>query len=148
MQILPVTRDDFQEWLAMRQALYTGLDEGFHRREMESIFASREMSCFMAASEARDGRIGMIELSLRNVVDGCTSSPVGYIEGLYVKPEFRGRGYGRELVAFAASWFVARGCQEMATDAELENLSAQSFFRDNGFAETWRIVEFKKSLVS
>ena len=145
MRMSPVTRDAFAEWLAMRQELYTGLDEAFHRDEMEAIVASDDLACFLAIADADDA-IGMIELSLRNLVDGCIGGPVGYIEGLYVRPEFRGQGYGRQMVAFAESWFVGRGCRDMATDAELDNTEAQDFFCRIGFDETWRIVEFKKSL--
>jgi aminoglycoside 6'-N-acetyltransferase I len=147
VDILPVKREQFAEWLSMRQALYTGLDDEFHRREMEAIFASAEIMCFLGVSRVGEGLMAMMELSLRNVVDGCIGSPVGYIEGLYLKPEFRGRGFGRRMIAFAESWFISSGCREMATDTELENTTAQQFFRYAGFEETWRIIEFKKTIL-
>ena len=143
---LSVERGDFPEWLAMRQALYTGVTEAFHLQEMESIFTSPHMRCFLAKSEVGDDVIGLLELSLRNIVDGCSGSPIGYIEGLYIKPEFRGRGFGRALAAFAESWALGHGCEEIATDSELENTSAQGFFQGLDFGETWRIVQFKKIL--
>jgi ribosomal protein S18 acetylase RimI-like enzyme len=34
----------------------------------------------------------------------------------------------------------------MATDAEMENEDAQQFWSDLGFEETWRIVQYRKSL--
>ena len=145
MKLLPVARDQFAEWLAMRQQLYTGLDEAFHRDEMEAIVSSDDLACFLAIAD-RGGVIGMIELSLRNLVDGCIGGPVGYIEGLYVKPEFRGQSCGRQMVAFAESWFAERGCRDIATDAEIDNAEAKEFYRRIGFDETWRIVEFKKTL--
>ncbi len=146
MHIVPVEPCDFDQWLAMRQALYTGLDEAFHRREMDKFLMSPELACFVGQSSMGDGTIGLIELSLRNIVDGCVDGPVGYIEGLYVQPGFRGQSFGRQLITFAESWFTSQGCRDMATDSELENTSAQHFFRRAGFTETWRIVEFKKSL--
>lgn len=146
MNPVPATRDDFREWLTMRQALYSGCEETFHLQEMHAILTSREMACFLAKSEVGDSVIGMIELSLRNIVDGCLGSPVGYIEGLYIKPEFRGRGFGRQFVTFADSWFISAGCREMATDTEFDNEDAQRFFRSLDFDETWRIVEFRKRL--
>jgi len=139
-------RDDFPEWLTMRQALYSGLTEAFHLHEMESIIASPQMWCFLAKSEVDEGVIGMLELSLRNIVDGCSASPVGYIEGLYIKPKFRGRGLGRALVAYAESWVLGHGCEEIATDSELDNTAAQDFFHHVGFGETYRIVQFKRTL--
>ena len=60
--------------------------------------------------------------------------------------EHRGHGLGRQLIAHAEQWFRARSCQDMATDAKLDNIDARDFYRQLGLRETWRIVEFKKSL--
>ena len=89
---------------------------------------------------------GLLEVSLRNFVDGCLGGPVGYIEALYLDPDFRGKGAGRQIVDLAAEWFRERGCRDMAADAEWDNLHAQEFFARIGFTETFRIVEFKRSL--
>jgi aminoglycoside 6'-N-acetyltransferase I len=88
----------------------------------------------------------MLELSLRNFVDGCLGGPVGYMEGIYITPGQRKRGHGRELAEFAANWFRSKGCREMAADAELGNLAAQEFLTGAGFDETYRIVQYKRSL--
>jgi len=88
----------------------------------------------------------MLELSLRNFVDGCLGGPVGYVEGIYLAPQTRGRGEGRRLLDFAAGWFRSRGCRDMAADAELDNEEAQRFLKRAGFEETFRIVEYRRSL--
>ena len=88
----------------------------------------------------------MLELALRNIVDGCLSSPVGYLEGIVVNPEFRGRGISRLLLQEAENWFRLKGCTEMATDSDLANTSAQEFHRQMGFEETFRIVQFRRPL--
>jgi aminoglycoside 6'-N-acetyltransferase I len=143
--IVPATRDDFAQWKALRSALYTGLDDAFHQREMAHILAADHLAAFLALDEA--GRAaGLLELSLRNVVDGCIDGPVGYVEGVYLAPDARGRGEGRRLLAFAADWFRARGCREMATDTELENVDAQTFYRAAGFTQAWTVVQFRRRL--
>lgn len=145
MHIAPVRREHFACWLQMRSDLYSGLTEQFHAEEMEWIFTSADKTCFLAwASD--DSAAGLLELSLRNIVDGCVGAPVGYIEGLYLRPDQRGRGLGRQLLEHAEQWFHAQGCRAMATDTELDNTAAQEFFRHAGFEETYRIVEFRKPL--
>jgi aminoglycoside 6'-N-acetyltransferase I len=129
----------------MRQALYTDLDSAYHDKEMEWISTSKEAACFIALSD-ENGPMGLLELSLRNIVDGCIGGPVGYIEGIYLKPVFRGRGYGRRLLEFAADWFKDQGCRDMATDTEIANIKAGEFFRGRGFQETWQVIQFKKPL--
>jgi aminoglycoside 6'-N-acetyltransferase I len=140
-----ITRERFAEWKSLRQALYSGIDEAFHEAEMEAIIASGETFAFFAVSPP-DTVLGLIELSLRNLVDGCLGGPVGYIEGIYLKPAARGQGFGRQMIEFAESWSRAHGCRHLATDAELAT-AAQEFFRRAGFEETWRIVEFRMVLV-
>jgi len=118
----------------------------FHNKEMALILQASDQTCFIIFNE-KDEHIGFIELSLRNIVDECLSSPVGYIEGIYLTSCHRGLGLGRQLVEFAADWFKSKGCTEMATDAEIDNVDAQRFHQHVGFTETSRIVEYKKSLM-
>lgn len=144
----PVTRADFPHWKRLRQAVYSDLDESFHDAEMEWLFASPEAASFLVWPDDGDRcePIGLLELTRRNFVDGCIGGPVGYIEGLYLVPEARGRGLGGRLIAFAADWFRSRGCRQMVTDAELSNALAQAFYRRMGFAERWRTVGFTRGL--
>jgi len=145
MRIVEITRDRFPDWRRMRQQLYANLDAEFHEEEMELIFSSAQATCFMGIAES-GAVVAMLELSLRNFVDGCLGGPVGYVEGIYVIPTHRKRGYGRELVQFATNWFRSKGCRDMAADAELTNLDAQDFLTRAGFAETYRIVQYKRTL--
>ena len=145
MRIVEVTRDRFPEWRRMRQDLYGDLDAGFHEAEMELIFSSAQATCFVGLAES-GAAVAILEVSLRNFVDGCLGGPVGYMEGIYVIPEQRKQGYGRQLAEFAANWFRFKGCRDMAADAELTNLVAQNFLTRAGFDETYRVVEYKRSL--
>ena len=140
-----MTRERFPEWRRMREELYGELDPGFHEAEMELIHASPQTACFLGFADS-GAAIAMLEISLRNFVDGCLGGPVGYIKGIYVVPGERERGYGRELTEFAADWFRSKGCRDMAADAELSNLAAQDFLIGEGFDETYRIIEYKRSL--
>lgn len=145
MIIKAVTREQFGLWKVFRQALYTDVDSRFHDEEMQWLFASDETGCFLVWSESGDA-IGLLELTLRNFVDGCVGGPVGYIEGIYLIPEQRAQGHGKRMIEFAAEWSRQHGCKSMATDAEIPNTDAQQFYRNLGFNEGWRVVGFTKSL--
>ncbi len=145
MQIRPVQREQFGGWLRLRMAVYSGVEQVFHEQEMELFFGDESKECFLAAASSGEA-YAMIEVSLRNVVDGCLSSPVGYIEGIYVDPSRRGLGLSRRLLREGEQWCRSQGCTEIATDAELDNQDAQQFHAHMGFEETYRIVEFRKSL--
>lgn len=145
MRISAVTREQFSVWKRMRQAVYSDLEPQFHDEEMNCLFSSGQAGCFLAWSDEGDA-IGLLEITLRNFVDGCIGSPVGYIEGIYLDPDHRGAGHGSRLVDFACEWFESRGCKDMATDAEITNSEAQAFYRRHGFRERWHVVGFTKSL--
>ena len=145
MRIIEITRERFPEWRRMRHELYGELSAQFHEAEMELIFSSKEATCFIGLSES-GAAVAMLEVSLRNFVDGCLGGPVGYIEGIYVTLGERKQGYAGELIEFATSWFRSKGCRDMAADAELANLIAQDFLTRAGFDETYRVVEYKRSL--
>ncbi|NNE46746.1 MAG: GNAT family N-acetyltransferase [Rhodothermales bacterium] len=145
MKLLEITSDRFPDWLQLRQKLFADLDRDHHREEMDLIHSSPEATAFLGTTEEGE-HVGLMEVSLRNFVDGCLGGPVGYVEALYLEPPYRGKGEGRNMIDFAADWFRARGCRDMAADADLENVLAQKFFSHIGFSETFRIVQFKRTL--
>ena len=77
---------------------------------------------FVAYSETA-APIDVVEASVRSdYVNGTSTSPVAFLEGLYVVPEARRHGVGRALVTAVAAWAVQAGCRELASDAAVENL--------------------------
>ena len=81
-------------------------------------------------------------------VNGCTASPVGFLEGLYVDPEFRHRGIARKLCRAVEDWAASLGCSEFASDVHLHNEASQKAHEALGFEETERVVYYRKSLRS
>jgi aminoglycoside 6'-N-acetyltransferase I len=79
-------------------------------------------------------------------VEGTSSSPVGYLEAIYVKPEFRNQGIAKKLVDFAKNWSIERGCSELASDCELDNEISRKFHNKIGFEEANTIVCFTMDL--
>ncbi len=42
-------------------------------------------------------------------VEGTGTSPAGYLEGIFVKEDYRNKGYARELLAECEAWAKERG---------------------------------------
>ena len=142
MKLIDIDKADFDLWKIMRTELYSGVDDLFHEQEMLAIHKNRNWICRFIAND--DGRkIGLVELSLRNIVDGCLSSPVAYLEGLYLAPDYRGQGVGKEVIKILLSWCTSEGLKELATDTELKNEKAQKFYQSIGFEEVDRVVEYR-----
>ncbi|WP_297512468.1 aminoglycoside 6'-N-acetyltransferase [uncultured Caulobacter sp.] len=137
---------DLEAWARMRAALWPELDLDEHRAEAVEALAADDVAVFVA--EGPDGSLaGFGEAALRHdYVNGCDTSPVAFVEGVYVRPEHRRAEVGRALCAAIADWGRARGCVELASDALLDNTESHAFHAAVGFEETERVVYFRRAL--
>ena len=79
-------------------------------------------------------------------MEGPHTSPVGYLEGIFVKASCRGRGYAAELLRACEAWAREKGCAEFASDCPAENEASRAFHVKSGFSEANRIICFTKKL--
>lgn len=94
-----------------------------------------------------DVPIGFAQCRLRyDYVEGTKTSPVGYLEGIFVKEGYRNKGYAKELLAACEAWAKDNGCQEFASDCELDNTNSFQFHKAMNFTEANRIICFTKAL--
>ena len=133
-------------WLALRDGLWPQ-PRDLQLGEMAAIAAEpRRYAAFVAYGHDREP-VGFAEAALRtDYVNGAQSSPVAFLEGLYVAPRARRRGVGRALVGEVCRWARALGCREVASDALLGNEASQAVHRALGFAETERVVFYRMPL--
>lgn len=90
---------------------------------------------------------GFAQCQLRyDYVEGTESSPVGYLEGIFVEESCRRRGLAKELLAACETWAREQGCREFASDCELTNTRSLRFHLSLGFEEANRIICFTKKL--
>lgn len=95
----------------------------------------------------KESTVGFSQCQLRHdYVEGTESSPVGYLEGIYVDEEYRGQGIAKELLAACEAWAKTMGCGEFASDCELTNTESLKFHLHMGFSEANRIICFAKKL--
>lgn len=91
--------------------------------------------------------VGFAQCQLRyDYVEGTKSSPVGYLEGIFIKEEYRRRGYAKELLSQCEKWVKSKGCKEFASDCEINNSGSLRFHIALSFKEVNRIICFKKEI--
>lgn len=131
--------------LALR--LWPGHTEEELTAEMAELISSSEAVIFLAFEECR--AVGFAQVQLRrDYVEGTTSSPVGYLEGIYVEETYRRRGIASRLTAAGEQWSAEQGCREFASSCEADNLLSAQFHRGAGFQDAGCIQCFVKSLNS
>jgi len=79
-------------------------------------------------------------------VEGTDSSPVGYLEGIFVEEAYRNKGHAKELLKQCEIWAKDMGCTEFASDCELTNTGSLAFHLKMGFEEANRVICFTKKL--
>ena len=134
-------------WLQMRQALWPGCAPAEHGEEMAAMFRKPTQFAAFVARAADGSALGFAEAALRHDhVDGTSTSPVAFLEGIYVVPEARRRGIARQLVESVARWGRDLGCREFASNALAGDAQSHAFHRAAGFEETERVVFFRRPL--
>lgn len=80
----------------------------------------------------RDGtRVGMLWMG--KTKDQFTCDDIGYLLGIFVKKELRGRGLGRGLLESAESWCRARGLISMSINVGSCNRRALELYESSGY---------------
>lgn len=106
---------------------------------------SPDAAFFLAYDE--DSAVGFAQCQLRHdYVEGTESTPVGYLEGIFVAEEYRNQGTARLLLTACENWAKTKGCTEFASDCELTNTQSLHFHLNVGFEEANRIICFTKKL--
>lgn len=101
--------------------------------------------CFIKYVE--DNPVGFAQCQLRHdYVEGTDSSPVGYLEGIFLLEEFRHQGFAKELLQECEKWAKGKKCSEFASDCELDNTDSLKFHLAMGFEEANRVICFRKEI--
>lgn len=115
------------------------------KEEVKDYINNKKQSLFIKVID--NLVVGFAEVSIRSdYVEGTNSSPVGYLEGIYVLDEYRKMKIAKDLLASCEEWAKKRGCTEFASDCELTNTLSQDVHKKLGFTKTNIIVCYKKDL--
>ena len=144
VEIRLLGEDDRTVWAKMRHALWPEDSLEEHERDTARVLADADCWSFVAL---RDGEaVGFAEIAIRKYANGCESQPVPFLEGIWVDPGHRRSGIGRRLIAHVESFMKARDFRELGSDALLDNQASHAAHAGWGFAETERVVYFRKIL--
>ncbi len=145
MYIKQVNNKDLAECVNMMVALWPEYSKEELTEEFKRIINSKNDIAFVA-KEGEDYQ-GFITLSLRfEHVSKATSSPVGYVEGIYVKEKYRKTGVARKLYEEGEKWVKNKGCTQMGSDTWDWNKDSILFHDKLGFKIAETLVHFIKDI--
>ena len=137
--------NDRAAWVEMRSLLWGGATEEAHFAEMDALMQDDRQSAYMAITP--DGQpLGFAEVSLRDFANGAQGRPVPFLEGIWVSPDHRRQGVGRQLLDRITADIRSQGYREICSDADIDNLGSLRAHAGWGFQETERVVYFRREL--
>lgn len=143
--IVKATSKDVEAIASLALKLWPEHDIDELVEEFQQLLCKNDACIFLAKSD--DQTVGFAQCQLRfDYVEGTQTSPVGYLEGIFVEQNFRGKGISKQLLSNCQSWAKENGCSEFASDCELSNTASQAFHKSAGFVEANRIVCYVKKL--
>ena len=139
----PHRTDLIEAWLQLRTALWPDASEQEHRAEIaEQLVEPSRYGAYLAISGEKP--VALAEVALRrDYVNGTETSPVAFLEGIYVTPAQRRMGVARVLLDAVRDWAMEQGCTELASDTGLDNFVSKAAHEALGFEETERVVFYR-----
>ena len=113
--------------------------------EFRELVKQEDAACFLKWVDGKPIAFAQVQLR-HDYVEGTETSPVGYLEGIFVSEGYRKKGYAAKLLAECENWAKEKGCTEFASDCELDNTDSLKFHLSLGFEEVNRLICFRKEL--
>lgn len=147
MQIKELTSENVEALAHLFVELWTECTFETEFKYCKQILSKDDQTAFLV--DEKGEYIAFTYLSLRNdFVEGATSYPIAYLEGIYVKESYRKAGIASKLIQRAEQWAEENGSSQLASDVEIDNEQSIQFHKKSGFLEENRIICFIKDLKS
>lgn len=125
------TNKDAME-IARQNSIYAGTE---FKEEDIAMTMEEESAMITYMAEINNKVIGKVNLEICNGVGG--------IYGLGVLPEYRGRGYGREILTIAIEKLKKQETADIMLQVVTENKTALNLYKSCGFEETSQMNYYK-----
>ena len=145
MSIIPVNDNNLKEYVDLAMLLFPEEDyDEEYEMYKESFKTDKEMGYLY---QADNKYVGMMHLSIRSdYVNGTDTSPVLYLEAIYVLSDYRKLGIARNFIDFAGNIARKKEITQLASDCLLENHASELFHKACGFREEERVICFVKDV--
>jgi len=145
MVLEKLSADNLDLFTALTLEFWPDGDWDEEKEFYHQLMQSDDDACFLL----KDKEVGVafIHVSTRHdYVEGSEKSPIAYLEGIFVKPNYRKSGWGKKLIHEAENWARMKGLIQLASDTPISNTDSLLFHRNSGFREVERVVCLIKEL--
>lgn len=130
LKLRKVTKDDASE-ISRQNSIYFNM-EFIEEDNIETEAGNYKNITYMAENE--NGAIGKVRIEINNKQGG--------IYGLGVLPEYRGLGYGREILSLAIEELIKNNAEIIFLQVLTDNKNALNLYKSCGFEERYTMDYF------
>jgi ribosomal protein S18 acetylase RimI-like enzyme len=128
-----------------RKKQYAPSNQAFHSKiEANKPIESKDLNIDTFFLVEDDGMIAGYIWGSIDERPGYALKKMGYIDELFVKEKYRGRGIAKKLLNELEKFFIENGCEFIMTRTDFENKDAQGLYSSVGMNAV--TVEFWKEL--
>lgn len=139
-------KSDYDAVLDMGRKLWSDYGDAEFRDQFDQI-CSADNARIEVALDSTEKAIGFAMFTIRSdYVEGAEKTPTGYLEGIYVEPEFRKLGVAKRFVQIGEEWLKENGCTQIGSDTWLTARESRAFHKSIGFWEEDELVHFLKDI--
>jgi aminoglycoside 6'-N-acetyltransferase I len=137
---------DFPSLLKMAEQLWTKYKKDDLATHLRNACNSKTKKVFLALTPEEEV-VGFSIFSIRtDYVEGATSSPTGYLEGIFIEAGFRKLGIAKSFIQQGEAWCKEKGCTQLGSDTWLTATESRKFHKKLGFREEDELVHFLKNI--
>ena len=115
--------------------------------DVEKMLALPPAEGIVLVAERGDGTLGgFAEIGTRKYAEGCDTSPVAYLEGIWTDSDVRRTSIASDLVREAEAWARFSGLTEFASDSQIDNHGSEAFHIAAGFEEAERSICWRRAV--
>ena len=137
---------DFPFLLKMGEQLWTKIKKNELETHLRNACNSNTKKVLLALTP-EEKAVGFSIFSIRtDYVEGATSSPTGYLEGIFIEAEYRKMGIAKNFIQQGEAWCKEKGCTQLGSDTWLTATASRNFHKKLGFWEEDELVHFLKNI--
>ena len=137
---------DFEALFKMGRELWKDYQETYLKKQLERVIGANNQRIYIAKN-SKGIAVGFAIFTIRtDYVEGSEKAPTGYLEGIYIEPDFRNNGISKRFLEMGEQWLKSNNCMQLGSDTWLSNTNARAFHKQFGFKEEIELVHFLKEL--
>ena len=145
MEIRPFKEEDFLDFLEMGLALWPDCSKEALAIEFPKFIIGPNRAGFICRENGQS--IGFVAMTLRfDYVPQAKISPVGYMEGIYIKEGHRKQGIAKKLCEAGEKWVKSKGIGRVGSDTWDWNRDSIEFHKKLGYIQGDTLVHFIKNI--